>query len=115
MHNTELYQKKLPDKLYFKIGEVGEIAGIPTYVLRFWESEFTKIKPKRTSSGQRLYNKNDVELILEIKHLLYDKKYTIQGAKQHIKSRLPEEKEIPSTDLLNDIRLQLMKIRDILS
>jgi DNA-binding transcriptional MerR regulator len=55
------YQKELPDKLYFKIGEVGEIAELPTYVLRFWETEFTRIKPKRTSSGQRLYSKNDVE------------------------------------------------------
>jgi DNA-binding transcriptional MerR regulator len=115
MHNSESYRKELPDKLYFRIGEVGELAEIPTYVLRFWESEFKKIKPKRTSSGQRLYKKNDVELILEIKHLLYDKKYTIQGAKQHLESRTPQKKEIPSKELLEDIRLQLIKIRDILS
>ena len=65
----------IPDKLYFKIGEVSEIVEVPAYVLRFWESEFKRISPKRTSSGQRLYRKRDVELILKIKHLLYNKKF----------------------------------------
>ena len=57
----------IPDKLYFKIGEVSEITGLEAYVLRFWETEFKKINPKRTESGQRLYSKKDVELILTIK------------------------------------------------
>ena len=81
MQSDTPYQKELPDKLYFKVGEVSSIVGVPAYVLRFWESEFKKINPKRTSSGQRLYRKKDVELILWIKHLLYEKKFTIEGAK----------------------------------
>jgi len=114
MQNNRPYQKELPDKLYFKIGEVGKIAELPTYVLRFWEAEFTKIKPKRTSSGQRLYSKNDVELILKIKHLLHNKKYTIQGAKQHLKSKQPEKEADSSSNILNDIRSELKSIRDLL-
>ncbi len=115
MQNNRPYQKELPDKLYFKIGEVGEIAELPTYVLRFWETEFARIKPKRTSSGQRLYSKNDVELILKIKHLLYDKKYTIQGAKRCLKSKEPEQKVDSSSNILDEIRSELKSIRDILT
>ena len=77
----------IPDKFYFKIGEVAALLDLPTHVLRFWESEFTRIKPKRTSAGQRLYRKKDVELILEIKHLLHEKKFTIPGAKKFLKTR----------------------------
>ncbi|MEA3280928.1 MAG: MerR family transcriptional regulator [Thermodesulfobacteriota bacterium] len=115
LQNSQPYKKELPDKLYFKIGEVGEIAGLPTYVLRFWESEFKKINPKRTSSGQRLYSKNDVELVLQIKHLLYEKKFTIQGAKQHFKSTTHEKKETSSSDILDDIRQELKSIKDLLA
>ena len=115
MQNSRPYIKELPDKLYFKIGEVGEISGLPTYVLRFWESEFKKISPKRTSSGQRLYSKNDVELILQIKHLLYEKKFTIQGAKQHLNSTTPENKEKQSTNVLDDVRMELKSIKDLLA
>jgi len=115
MQNSQNYIKELPDKLYFKIGEVGEISGLPTYVLRFWESEFKKISPKRTSSGQRLYSKKDVELILQIKHLLYEKKFTIQGAKQHLKPTTPENKETQSTNILDDIRTELKSIKDLLA
>jgi DNA-binding transcriptional MerR regulator len=75
----------IPDKLYFKIGEVSEIAGVASHVLRFWESEFPRISPKRTSSGQRLYTRREVELILEIKSLLYQRKFTIAGARQHLR------------------------------
>ena len=115
MQNSQPYKKELPDKLYFKIGEVGKIAELPTYVLRFWETEFQKINPKRTSSGQRLYSKNDVELILQIKHLLYEKKFTIQGAKQRLKSTTHEKKEKSSSDILDDIRLELKSIKDLLA
>ncbi len=106
---------KLPDKLYFRIGEVGDITGLPTYVLRFWETEFTKINPKRTSSGQRLYRKKDVELILEIKNLLYDKKFTIQGAKQHLNSKSGEKREKISKVSLDEIRTELEEIRNLMS
>jgi DNA-binding transcriptional MerR regulator len=83
----------IPDKLYFKIGEVSELLGIPAYVLRFWETEFKRIKPKRTASGQRLYRKSDVELLLRIRHLLYEKRFTIPGAKKHLTRMDPSLKE----------------------
>lgn len=115
MKNNTSYQRELPDKLYFKVGEVSSIVGVPAYVLRFWESEFKRIKPKRTSSGQRLYRKKDVELILWIKHLLYEKKFTIQGAKQHLKTKPGDEEQSPFAGTLEEIRLELKKIRQILT
>ena len=105
---------QIPDKLYFKIGEVSTIAGLPTYVLRFWETQFTKINPKRTSSGQRLYRKNDVEMVLTIKSLLHEKKFTIKGAVQHLKTNLPVKKRPSSTDTLKEIRLELESLRNML-
>jgi DNA-binding transcriptional MerR regulator len=115
MQNEPSFQKELPDKLYFKVGEVSTIVGVPAYVLRFWESEFKKINPKRTPSGQRLYRKKDVELILWIKHLLYEKKFTIQGAKQYLKTQSPAEQETPSADILLEIAVELQKIKDLLA
>jgi DNA-binding transcriptional MerR regulator len=118
MENNTPSHVDLPDKLYFKVGEVSEITEIPAYVLRFWETEFKKINPKRTSSGQRLYRKKDVELILEIKHLLYEKKYTIQGAKQSLKGSGPKPKPPSSKKshaaFLDEIRQELESLRKIL-
>ncbi len=114
-NDTSYQQKELPDKLYFKVGEVSSIVGVPAYVLRFWESEFKKINPKRTSSGQRLYRKKDVELILWIKHLLYEKKFTIEGAKQRLKTKPTGQMEKPPTDILQEICTELQKIRDLLA
>src|SRR4030042_2615503 len=74
----------IPDKLYFKIGEVSQITGVEPYVLRYWESEFKIISPVRTNSKQRLYRKRDLELILEVKKLLYKEKLTIAGAKKRL-------------------------------
>ncbi|MEE8541830.1 MAG: MerR family transcriptional regulator [Desulfobacterales bacterium] len=105
----------LPDKLYFKIGEVAEIAKVPTYVLRFWETEFARLKPKRTRSGQRLYRKSDVELILKVKHLLYDQKYTIKGAKQHLFPRFQAGGKKSDPPTLREIRSELEKIRALLA
>jgi DNA-binding transcriptional MerR regulator len=76
----------IPDKRYFKIGEVGKLAKVPTHVLRYWETEFKDIKPKRASSKQRLYRREDVELILKIKTLLHEQGYTIAGARKFIES-----------------------------
>ena len=75
----------IPEKLYFRIGEVSDIAGVPSYVLRFWETEFPSVKPRRTESGQRLYRRADVERILLIKRLLHDKRFTIKGARQYLR------------------------------
>ncbi len=81
----------IPDKLYFKIGEVAKMAEVPTHVLRYWESEFSGISPKRANSKQRLYRREDVELILNIKVLLHDQGYTIAGARKLLESgQLPE-------------------------
>ena len=78
---------KIPDKLFFKIGEVAELAGVEQHVLRYWEDEFDALSPNKNKSGQRLYEKKDVELILEIQHLLYQDKYTIAGAKKKLKEK----------------------------
>src|SRR6201994_5103292 len=72
----------IPDKLYFRIGEVAKLCGVEAYVLRFWETEFPQLKPNKSGTGQRLYRKRDVELALRIKRLLYDEGYTIPGARQ---------------------------------
>lgn len=104
----------IPDKLYFKIGEVTEIAELAAYVLRFWESEFPGIAPKRTDSGQRLYRRSDVELILKIKYLLYEKKFTIPGARKFLKTHAnPHAGHFPLTDL-DDIKMELRQIRSLL-
>jgi DNA-binding transcriptional MerR regulator len=76
----------IPDKLYFRIGEVSKLCDVPAYVLRFWESEFPKLKPHKGGTGQRLYRRRDVETALHIKSLLYDEGYTIPGARQVFKS-----------------------------
>ena len=104
----------IPDKLFFRIGEVSRIAGVPATVLRFWESQFARIKPQRTEAGQRLYRKKDVELILAIKHLLYNQKYTIQGARNHLKSRSRAKALKAEPQTLNQIRMELQQIRDLL-
>jgi len=75
---------EIPDKLYFKIGEVSKLAGVPPHVLRYWESEFSAIRPKRANSKQRLYRRTDVELILKLKELLHERRYTIAGARKFL-------------------------------
>jgi len=77
----------IPNKLYFKIGEVSEITGVKPYVLRYWETEFNIVKPSKTRSNQRLYRRKEVELIIEIKRLLYEEKFTIAGAKKVLMER----------------------------
>ena len=85
----------IPDKLYFKIGEVSSITGVEPYILRYWESEFKLVKPYRTKSNQRLYRRKDVESVLKIKKMLYDEKFTIAGAKKRIKINEAPEKQLP--------------------
>ena len=82
---------EIPDKLYFRIGEVAKLAGIKPYVLRFWESEFSGLGPKKSGTGQRLYRRKDVELVLEIKRLLYEKRFTIEGARKVLESKPKRE------------------------
>lgn len=78
---------EIPNKLYFRIGEVAKLAGIKPYVLRFWETEFRGLGPQKSGSGHRLYRRKDVELVLEIKRLLYEKRYTIEGARKLLASK----------------------------
>jgi len=80
--------QEIPDKLYFRIGEVSKLTGVKQYVLRFWESEFNGLGPKKSGTGQRLYRRKDVELVLEIKHLLYEKRFTIEGARKWLSDRV---------------------------
>lgn len=76
----------IPDKLFFRIGEVSQLVGVEPYVLRYWESEFPGLSPKKSNTGQRMFRRKDVEMLLNIKQLLYDKKFTIEGARKALKS-----------------------------
>ena len=76
----------IPDKLYFRIGEVSRICRLPAYVLRFWETEFPLLKPVKSSTGQRMYRQRDVENVLRVKRLLYEQGFTIAGARQHLRA-----------------------------
>ena len=78
---------EIPNKLYFRIGEVAKLAGVKPYVLRFWESEFPALGPKKSGTGHRLYRRKEVEMVLEIKRLLYDKRFTIEGARKWLGER----------------------------
>src|SRR5947209_13534729 len=78
---------EIPDKLYFRIGEVARLAGIKPYVLRFWETEFPSLGPRKSGTGHRLYRRKEVELVFEIKLLLYEKRYTIEGARKFLETR----------------------------
>jgi DNA-binding transcriptional MerR regulator len=124
--------QEIPDKLYFRIGEVARLAGIKPYVLRFWETEFPALGPKKSGTGHRLFRRKDVELVLEIKRLLYEQRFTIEGARKHLEARAkPEEirtaskrsgprKKQPSlfypdpTPLLEDVRRELRALADML-
>src|SRR6266704_1041677 len=115
---------EIPDKLYFKIGEVSELLGVEPYVLRYWETEFPVLSPKKSGTGHRLYRRKDVELLLRIKHLLYEKRFTIQGARQtlHSEARAPKtpratkpvQAELFSQDPLPEIRRNLAEILQLL-
>jgi len=107
---------EVPDKLYFRIGEVSRIAELPASVLRFWETEFTVIKPRRAPSGRRMYRRREVELILQIKHLLYERRYTIAGARRYLAGHgrrmiMAEKRTVRQ---LRQIRRELIDIRDML-
>src|SRR6266540_1977304 len=104
---------EIPDKLYFRIGEVSSMLGVEPYVLRYWETEFPSLSPKKSGTGHRLYRRKDVELLFRIKHLLYEKKFTIEGARQslHAESRVAKpkavkrvQKDLFSEDPLPEIR-----------
>src|SRR5438309_10121207 len=78
----------IPEKLYFRIGEVSRLCRLPAYVLRFWETEFPQLKPVKSSTGQRMYRRKDVEAVLHIKKLLYEEGFTIAGARQQLRAEV---------------------------
>jgi len=114
---------RLPEKIYFKIGEVSEIIGVEPYVLRYWETEFEVLKPSKAPSKHRLYKKRDVELLLEIKRLLYTEGFTIEGARKKLKETKKEEKsqlKLPLTDqkyksALVKLKKELESLRRLIS
>ena len=112
----------IPGKLYFRIGEVATLCRLPAYVLRFWESEFPQLKPVKSSTGQRMYRRRDVENVLRIKQLLYEQGFTIVGARQQLRSEAKPDKgqaAIPfptqSPAELHRIRQGLREILNLLS
>ena len=122
----------IPDKLYFKIGEVSQLVGVEPYVLRYWESEFPGLSPRKSNTGQRMFRRKDVEMLFHIKQLLYEKKFTIEGARKALKSGksatvvaepVVSEREIPvrqedlfpASNPLPSIRQELADILKLLS
>ena len=115
----------IPDKLFFRIGEVSQLVGVEPYVLRYWESEFPGLSPKKSSTGQRMFRRKDVEMLLNIKQLLYDRKFTIEGARKALKSEkgpllpvvapAPQETLFAGADPLTGIRQELADILKLLS
>ena len=112
----------IPDKLFFRIGEVADLTGVPPYVLRYWESEFKLLRPRKNHAGQRVYRKGDIELVLRIKRLLYEDRLTMEGAKKRLlqesRTRV-QQLELPGPDpqtleLLRGIRAHLEGMRKIL-
>lgn len=93
---SEQETPQIPDRLFFRIGDVSQLAGVEAYVLRFWEGEFPSLSPKKTSSGQRQYRRKDVETVLEIKRLLYDEGYRIAGARKAMRARSRKKKSASS-------------------
>ena len=90
-------ERKIPNKLFFKIGEVCEITDTQPYVLRYWESEFPALAPAKNSSGQRIYRRRDIETVLRIKQLLYDEGFTIAGAKKRLEAELTAKGPTPQS------------------
>lgn len=118
---------EIPDKLFFKIGEVAKITGVKPHVLRYWESEFKLLKPSKSATGQRVYQKKDVEKVFTIKKLLYDEKFTIAGAKRRMMKTGKEEKPPKEArqlsmafdqqevmNLLKELKKELREIADML-
>ena len=112
---------QIPDKFHFKIGEVSRILGVKPYVLRFWETEF-RITPAKNQSQHRVYKRQEVETLLEIKHLLYEERFTIEGARVKLKERLKDRQkqlkldlaENPYRSTLRQVKKDLTRIKAIL-
>jgi DNA-binding transcriptional MerR regulator len=120
--NTKAAEVIIPDRLYFRIGEVARLCRLPAYVLRFWETEFPQLKPVKSSTGQRMYRRKDVDSVLRIKNLLYEEGFTIAGARQQLRAENKTDKKQPplpfpmaSVANLAPIRQGLREILSLLS
>jgi DNA-binding transcriptional MerR regulator len=106
--------KRIPDKLAFKIGEVADLVGVKTYVLRYWETEFEALSPKKSKNNQRMYERKDVETLLMIKKLLYRDRFSIEGARSALK-RMKKQKErvqdmVSAADHMSDLKDQMQAL-----
>lgn len=112
--------ESFPQKLYYKIGEVGDITGVPSHVLRFWEKQFPQLAPNKTRSGHRLYKKRDIQVILHIKDLLYNKRFTIKGARESLANwregaePAPQPAAAVPGEMLGRLREGLRRLHDLL-
>ncbi len=106
---------EVPDRLYFRIGEVSEITGVPPYVLRYWESVFPALQPRKSGGGQRLYRRRDVVFVLEIKRLLYQERYTVAGARRRLTEREERARRLEARATLQRLRTGLEEVLRILS
>jgi DNA-binding transcriptional MerR regulator len=115
MGNT--LQQEFPFRLFYKIGETSRIVGVEPYILRYWETEFPFLKPKKTKTGQRLYTKKDIELLLVIKKMLYEEKFTIEGVRQKLgkMSQLTSNEAITKEDIIDKVKYRLKEILKMLS
>ena len=119
-------EAEIPEKLYFRIGEVSRLVGVAPYVLRYWETEFPALTPKKSGAGHRFYRRKDVELLLQIKQLLYEKRFTIEGARKHLdvqakparRARASKQRQPdlfpPAPSDLQTIRTELASILELL-
>jgi DNA-binding transcriptional MerR regulator len=110
---------EIPERLYFRIGEVATLCQLPAYVLRFWETEFPQLKPIKSSTGQRMYRRKDVEGVLRIKKLLYEEGFTIAGARQHLRGEGKSDKKQSALPFpvhaVSDLKPIRQGLRDILT
>jgi len=115
-----------PEKLFYKIGEASRLVGVESYVLRYWESEFPFLSPRKSKSGQRIYTKKDIDLLLLIKRLLYEERYTIDGVRKKLGGMLPEQEmeataeerpgQVPTKDeILNMVKTRLRHLLETLA
>lgn len=116
-------EAEIPDKLFFKIGEVARLTSLRPSILRFWETEFSELQPQKSRTGQRLYNRNELEIVLDIKRLLYAEKLTIKGARRALASRgrgheQPGKAGLDSSSkimqVIEEVKDDLIKLRDSL-
>lgn len=113
--------ERIAKKVYYSIGEVGELTGLKAHVLRYWETQFDVISPNKNRAGNRVYKAKDVETILLVKHLLYERRYTLEGARQELKDRRKggqlkkARSQTAGPQMMSEIRAELSEARDILT